>query len=104
MEPTDPILVNNDHKDAADGASELRGVSESSTKHEVAAKFGFVNVHLLVSPEDPEHLKEVKRVLKHGAPASGAASSSSLARQELSKRNVNLLAELGLEGVSRCSI
>lgn len=30
----------------------------------VAAKTGFVNVHLLVSPEDPEHLSEVKRILK----------------------------------------
>ncbi|MEX0729507.1 MAG: AAA family ATPase [Aquisalimonadaceae bacterium] len=31
---------------------------------DVAAKTGFVNVHLLVSPEDPEHLSEVKRILK----------------------------------------
>jgi hypothetical protein len=31
---------------------------------DVAAKTGFVNVHLLVSPEDPEHLLEVKRILK----------------------------------------
>lgn len=31
---------------------------------DVAAKSGFVNVHLLVSPEDPEHLNEVKRILK----------------------------------------
>jgi energy-coupling factor transporter ATP-binding protein EcfA2 len=31
---------------------------------DVAAKTGFVNVHLLVSPEDPEHLSEVKRLLK----------------------------------------
>ncbi len=31
---------------------------------DVAAKSGFVNVHLMVSPEDPEHLSEVKRVLK----------------------------------------
>ncbi len=31
---------------------------------DVAAKSGFVNVHLLVSPEDPEHLIEVKRILK----------------------------------------
>lgn len=30
----------------------------------VAAKSGFVNVHLLVSPEDPDHLSEVKRILK----------------------------------------
>ncbi|MDT9547335.1 MAG: hypothetical protein RI826_08375 [Chlorobium phaeovibrioides] len=28
---------------------------------DVAAKSGFVNIHLLVSPEDPEHLSEVKR-------------------------------------------
>ncbi len=31
---------------------------------DVAAKTGFVNIHLLVSPEDPEHLTEVKRILK----------------------------------------
>jgi len=31
---------------------------------DVAAKTGVVNVHLLVSPEDPEHLSEVKRLLK----------------------------------------
>lgn len=31
---------------------------------DVAAKSGFVNIHLLVSPEDPEHLIEVKRILK----------------------------------------
>lgn len=30
---------------------------------DVAAKSGFVNIHLLVSPEDPEHLAEVKRIL-----------------------------------------
>lgn len=30
---------------------------------DVAAKSGFVNIHLLVSPEDPEHLSEVKRIL-----------------------------------------
>ncbi|MEJ1343141.1 MAG: AAA family ATPase [Candidatus Sedimenticola sp. (ex Thyasira tokunagai)] len=31
---------------------------------DVAAKSGFVNVHLLISPEDPDHLSEVKRILK----------------------------------------
>lgn len=31
---------------------------------DVAAKSGFVNVHLLVSPEDPDYLLEVKRILK----------------------------------------
>lgn len=31
---------------------------------DVAAKSGFVNIHLLVSPEDPDHLFEVKRILK----------------------------------------
>ncbi|MDH7793664.1 hypothetical protein QBD00_004594 [Ochrobactrum sp. AN78] len=31
---------------------------------DVAAKSGFVNVHLLVSPEDPDHLNEVRRILK----------------------------------------
>jgi hypothetical protein len=31
---------------------------------DVAAKSGVVNVHLLVSPEDPDHLSEVKRILK----------------------------------------
>lgn len=31
---------------------------------DVAAKTGFVNIHLLVSPEDPEHITELKRILK----------------------------------------
>ena len=31
---------------------------------DVAAKTGFVNVHLLVSPDDPEHISEVKRILR----------------------------------------
>lgn len=31
---------------------------------DVAAKSGFVNIHLLVSSEDPDHLSEVKRILK----------------------------------------
>jgi hypothetical protein len=31
---------------------------------DVAARSGFVNIHLLVSPEDTEHLSEVKRILK----------------------------------------
>jgi hypothetical protein len=31
---------------------------------DVAAKSGFVNIHLLVSPEDPDHLAEVNRILK----------------------------------------
>jgi hypothetical protein len=31
---------------------------------DVAAKTGFVNIHLLVSPEDPDHVAEVKRILK----------------------------------------
>jgi len=31
---------------------------------DVAAKSGFVNAHLLVSPEDPDHLSEVKRIFK----------------------------------------
>jgi hypothetical protein len=31
---------------------------------DVAAKSGFVNIHLLVSPEDPECLSEVNRILK----------------------------------------
>lgn len=30
---------------------------------DVAAKNGFVNLHLLVSPEDPEHLAELRRIL-----------------------------------------
>src|ERR1700676_1247542 len=30
---------------------------------DVAAKSGFVNIHLLVSPEDPNHVAEVKRIL-----------------------------------------
>lgn len=31
---------------------------------DVAAKSGFVNIHLLISPEDPNHVEEVKRILK----------------------------------------
>lgn len=31
---------------------------------DIAAKSGFVNLHLLVSPEDSEHVGEVKRILK----------------------------------------
>lgn len=30
---------------------------------DVAAKSGFVNLHLLVSPEDPEHLEQLNRIL-----------------------------------------
>src|SRR5712664_2851377 len=30
---------------------------------DVAARSGFVNLHLLVSPEDPDHLLEVRRIL-----------------------------------------
>jgi hypothetical protein len=30
---------------------------------DVAAKSGFVNVHLLVSPEDPDHLNQLRRIL-----------------------------------------
>lgn len=49
-------------------AGRLPGVSlifpNIELRLDVAAKTGFVNVHLLVSPEDPEHLLEVKRILK----------------------------------------
>ncbi len=49
-------------------AGRLPGVSllfpNIELRLDVAAKTGFVNVHLLVSPEDPEHLSEVKRILK----------------------------------------
>ncbi len=31
---------------------------------DVAAKSGFVNIHLLVSPEDPDHVAEIQRILK----------------------------------------
>lgn len=30
---------------------------------DVAAKSGFVNIHLLISPEDPDHLTEARRIL-----------------------------------------
>jgi len=30
---------------------------------DVAAKSGFVNIHLLVSPEDPEHIDQLRRIL-----------------------------------------
>lgn len=49
-------------------AGRLPGVSllfpNIELRLDVAAKTGFVNVHLLVSPEDPDHLSEVKRILK----------------------------------------
>lgn len=31
---------------------------------DASAKTGFVNIHLLISPEDPDHVKEVSRILK----------------------------------------
>jgi hypothetical protein len=38
--------------------------TRTSLRLDVAAKSGFVNVHLLISPEDPDHLSEVKRIPK----------------------------------------
>jgi hypothetical protein len=50
------------------GAGRLPGVQllvpNIELRLDVAAKSGFVNIHLLVSPEDAEHLSEVKRILK----------------------------------------
>lgn len=52
------------HKDEA---GRLPGVSllfpNIELRLDVAAKSGFVNIHLLVSPEDPNHLAEVARIL-----------------------------------------
>ncbi len=31
---------------------------------DVAAKSGFVNIHLLISPEDPDHVEQINRILK----------------------------------------
>lgn len=49
-------------------AGRLPGVSlvfpNIELRLDVAAKTGFVNIHLLVSPEDPDHLSQVKRILK----------------------------------------
>ncbi|MBN7818076.1 TrlF family AAA-like ATPase [Algoriphagus pacificus] len=49
-------------------AGRLPGVSlifpNIELRLDVAAKTGFVNLHLLVSPEDPKHLSEVNRILK----------------------------------------
>ncbi len=49
-------------------AGRLPGVSllfpNIELRLDVATKTGFVNVHLLVSPEDPDHLSELKRILK----------------------------------------
>lgn len=49
-------------------AGRLPGVSllfpNIELRLDVAAKSGFVHIHLLVSPEDPDHLSEVKRILK----------------------------------------
>lgn len=50
------------------GAGRLPGVQllfpNIELRLDVAAKTGFVNIHLLVSPEDPDHLSEIKRILK----------------------------------------
>lgn len=50
------------------GAGRLPGVHllfpNIELRLDVAAKTGFVNIHLLVSPEDPDHLSEIKRILK----------------------------------------
>jgi hypothetical protein len=52
------------HKDAG----RLRNVQllfpNIELRLDVAARSGFVNIHLLVSPEDDKHLDEVKRILK----------------------------------------
>lgn len=49
-------------------AGRLPGVSllfpNIELRLDIAAKTGFVNVHFLVSPEDPDHLLEAKRILK----------------------------------------
>jgi hypothetical protein len=48
-------------------AGRLPGVqlifSNIEVRLDVAAKSGFVNVHLLVSPDDPNHLIEIRRIL-----------------------------------------
>jgi hypothetical protein len=50
------------------GAGRLPGVHllfpNIELRLDVATKSGFVNIPLLVSPEDPEHLSEAKRLLK----------------------------------------
>ena len=49
-------------------AGQLPGVqllfSNIELRLDVAVKSGFVNIHLLVSPEDAEHLSEVERILE----------------------------------------
>ena len=51
-----------------DRSDRLPGVSllfpNIELRLDVAAKTGFVNVHLLVSPEDADHLSQLKRILK----------------------------------------
>jgi hypothetical protein len=45
----------------------LRGVlvfPNIELRLDVAVKSGFVNLHLLVGPEDPGHVEEVKRILR----------------------------------------
>lgn len=52
------------HKDAGRLPGVMLFFPNIELRLDVAAKSGFVNVHLLVSPEDPDHLSEVKRILK----------------------------------------
>ncbi|MGI2129656.1 TrlF family AAA-like ATPase [Shewanella oncorhynchi] len=48
-------------------AGRLKGVQlifpNVELRLDVAAKSGFVNIHLLVSPEDPEHITQLQRIL-----------------------------------------
>lgn len=57
-----------EHAVAHKAAGRLPGVGlifpNVEVRLDVAAKSGFVNLHLLVSPEDPEHLTEVRRLLR----------------------------------------
>ncbi|MEA2164820.1 MAG: hypothetical protein QOK37_2947 [Thermoanaerobaculia bacterium] len=52
------------HKDAGRLPGVMLLFPNIELRLDVAAKSGFVNLHLLVSPEDPEHVSELKRILK----------------------------------------
>jgi hypothetical protein len=52
------------HKDAGRLPGVMLLFPNIELRLDVAAKSGFVNLHLLVSPEDPNHVSEVKRILK----------------------------------------
>jgi hypothetical protein len=53
---------------------------------DVAARDGFVNIHLLVSPEDPNHLTELKRLLSRWKAVCDILEGGEVAFQERARR------------------